>query len=276
MVNSLSSGWKCLCAVMCIGICGTGHVASSDSTVISHVWKNGVHIMEENSSQGVDAACSRDSVSGMERFERENSKICFIAGPMRAGKSKMLIDFIFNGGGEGKSNILAFTSSLVVTDGAKPCLHTRADGRTVHANIFDNTTDFIDAFQLLKKCVASTQNDVSDFSLYIDEGQFLTEDQLKQLARVSMFAEVKEVNISGLIYNYMGEMFLSSKMLLDRYAAFVLRENANCELCGAKSAATKNIRLDGNGRRMLRGDEISIGNDQYKSVCDKCFDDGLR
>lgn len=223
---------------------------------------------------GIDVLKSREKRAKAKEMKRENSKICFIAGPMRAGKSKMLIDLIFDSCGEKRGNVLAFTSNLVVKEGESALLHTRADGGTVHASIFDANTNFLDTFELMKTC-SSQESGLYTFSLYIDEGHFLTVEQVSQLAKLSLYTEVKEVNVSGLVYNYMGGVFPASEALMEKYAAFIILENANCEICEAKNMATKNIRVDNKGNRILSGDVVCI-DEQYKSVCEKCFNEGLQ
>lgn len=107
--------------------------------------------------------------------------------------------------------------------------------------------------------------------VFIDEAQFLTEDQVWQLARV-----VDDLNIPvmayGLRVDFMGKLFPGSATLLA--LADEMREVRTICHCGKK--ATMVIRKDGAGRVVTGGDQVQIGgNESYVSLCRKHWRDAM-
>ncbi|MEO0419048.1 MAG: thymidine kinase [Pseudomonadota bacterium] len=105
----------------------------------------------------------------------------------------------------------------------------------------------------------------------LDEAQFLTKDQVWQLARLS-----DELGIPVLCYglrtDFQGELFPGSSVLLGIADALV-ELKAVC-WCGRKAAM--NLRVDGNGRAVLEGEQTEIGgNDRYVALCRKHFSAAL-
>jgi len=101
----------------------------------------------------------------------------------------------------------------------------------------------------------------------IDESQFLSKDQVKQLTMV-----VDKLNIPVLCYgirtDFMGELFSGSMHLL-AWADKIIELKTVCH-CGRK--ATMVVRLDINGKVVLDGEQVVIGgNDKYQSMCRKHF-----
>ena len=102
----------------------------------------------------------------------------------------------------------------------------------------------------------------------IDEAQFLTKDQVKQLGKI-----VDELKITvmafGIRTDFQGELFEGSQELLA--LADNLKElKTICSECDKK--ATMVVRLDSNGKILLEGEKILIGgNEIYKTLCRKHF-----
>ncbi|WP_120632040.1 thymidine kinase [Ruegeria sp. EL01] len=101
--------------------------------------------------------------------------------------------------------------------------------------------------------------------VFIDEAQFLSEDQVWQLARA-----VDDLNVPVLAYglrvDFQGKLFPGSAALLA--LADEMREVRTICECGRK--ATMVIRRDENGRAITEGAQVQIGgNETYVSLCRK-------
>lgn len=101
--------------------------------------------------------------------------------------------------------------------------------------------------------------------VFIDEAQFLSEDQVWQLARA-----VDDLNVPVLAYglrvDFQGKLFPGSAALLA--LADEMREVRTICKCGRK--ATMVIRQDANGNAITEGAQVQIGgNETYVSLCRK-------
>ena len=103
--------------------------------------------------------------------------------------------------------------------------------------------------------------------LLIDEAQFLTPAQVRQLHRLAHTGGVP-VLCYGLRGDFRGEPFPGSALLLT--LADDLEEMKSVCACGRK--AQLNMRIDAQGRRVLHGEQVLIGgNERYRAVCPSCF-----
>ena len=101
----------------------------------------------------------------------------------------------------------------------------------------------------------------------VDEAQFLTRDQVWQLARLADEAGIPIV-CYGLRTDFQGELFPGSAALLG-IADKLVELKGVCH-CGRK--ATMNLRVDGEGRAVRAGEQTEIGgNDRYVALCRKHF-----
>ncbi len=99
--------------------------------------------------------------------------------------------------------------------------------------------------------------------VFIDEAQFLGEDQVWQLARA-----VDDLNVPimcfGLRVDFQGKLFPGSAALLA--ICDEMREVRTICFCGKK--ATMVVRKDDSGQVLTAGDQVSIGgNERYVSLC---------
>lgn len=100
-------------------------------------------------------------------------------------------------------------------------------------------------------------------AIFVDEAQFLTPDQVWQLARVVDDLKVP-VLCYGLRVDFQGNLFPGSATLLA--LADEMREVRTICHCGKK--ATMVIRQDDSGRAITKGDQVQIGgNESYVSLC---------
>ncbi|MDE0969044.1 MAG: thymidine kinase [Octadecabacter sp.] len=110
--------------------------------------------------------------------------------------------------------------------------------------------------------------------VFIDEAQFLSPDQVWQLARAVDHLSLP-VMTYGLRVDFMGELFPGSATLLA--LADEMREIRTICYCGKK--ATMVVRKDGNGDIVTGGNQVQIGgNETYVSLCRRhwreAIDDG--
>lgn len=99
--------------------------------------------------------------------------------------------------------------------------------------------------------------------VFIDEAQFLTKDQVWQLARAVDDLKVP-VMCYGLRVDFRGELFPGSAALLA--LADEMREVRTICHCGKK--ATMVVRHDENGNALQDGAQVQIGgNESYVSLC---------
>jgi len=101
----------------------------------------------------------------------------------------------------------------------------------------------------------------------IDEVQFLTKEQIKQICKIS-----DELNIPVMCYgirtDFRGELFEGSAELLALADNFIELKT----VCGCGRKAIMVVRLDDKGKVITDGDQIKIGgNDTYKVYCRKHF-----
>ena len=101
----------------------------------------------------------------------------------------------------------------------------------------------------------------------IDEAQFLTPDQVRQLHRLAHAAHLP-VLCYGLRSDFRGDAFPGAAALLT--LADDLEEMKT--ICACARKASMNLRVDDLGRRVQEGEQVVIGgNERYRAVCPSCF-----
>jgi thymidine kinase len=104
----------------------------------------------------------------------------------------------------------------------------------------------------------------------IDEAQFLTPAQVRQLHRLA-HAHRLPVICCGLRSDFRGEGFPGAIALLT--LADDLEEMKT--ICACARKASMNMRIDSQGRRVKEGEQVVIGgNESYRAVCPSCFYSG--
>lgn len=185
------------------------------------------------------------------------AKLYFYYSTMNAGKSTSLLQAAHNYAERGMSTLL-FTARL--DDRAKGRIASRI-GIESDAYRFDAQTDF---WTLL--------SGAKTHCILVDEAQFLSAAQVRQLARI-----VDEANIPVMCYglrtDFLGELFPGSAALLAW--ADTLSELKTICCCGKK--ATMVVRVSPDGVVERTGQQIEIGgNDRYVSLCRKHFSESIR
>ncbi|MFD1882907.1 thymidine kinase [Paracoccus pacificus] len=178
------------------------------------------------------------------------AKLYFHYSSMNAGKSTLLLQASYNYRERGMSTLL-LTAALDDRAG-----HGRIASRLGIAQDALTFASDTDLFALL----ASHPNSAC---VFIDEAQFLTREQVWQLARAVDDLDVP-VMCYGLRVDFRGELFPGSGALLA--LADDLREVRTICFCGRK--ATMVARHDAEGRVMREGAQVEVGgNDRYLSLC---------
>lgn len=185
------------------------------------------------------------------------AQLYFYYSSMNAGKSTSLLQSSYNYRERGMN-------SLVMT----PAIDDRAGmgkvasrmGIEAEAQIFASEDD-------LSQIIKAQHEAEYIHCVLIDEAQFLTKDQVKQLTYV-----VDILNIPVLCYgirsDFLGELFTGSHYLL-AWADKLVELKTICH-CGRK--ANMVLRLDAQGNPVKEGAQVEIGgNETYESVCRKHF-----
>lgn len=182
------------------------------------------------------------------------AKLYFCYAAMNAGKSTALLQASYNYIERGMRTLL-FTSSLYAEDGIG--LISSRLGISAEAELYDAEDDL---FSFIRDEAQRAKVDC----VFVDEAQFLTADQVWQLARVVDRLDVP-VMCFGLRTDFQGKLFPGSAELLA--VADTLREIRTICYCGAK--ATMVVRQDIHGRVLTEGDQVSIEKSVYVSLCRK-------
>ncbi len=176
---------------------------------------------------------------------------------MNAGKSIDVLKIAHNYNEQDK-HVVIFTSALDNRYG-KGYVASRI-GMKREALLFDEKSNLVS--DVMKACA---ENKI--YCVLIDEAQFLTRAQVLALVYV-----VDELDIPVIAYglknDFKNELFPGSEALLC-YADKIEELKTICWHCNKK--ATMVLRMV-DGEPVYSGEQISIGgNDQYVSVCRKCY-----
>ena len=185
------------------------------------------------------------------------AKLYFYYSTMNAGKSTALLQAAHNYAERGMRTLL-FTARL--DDRAGGRIASRI-GINKDARKFDGETDFWEA------CPP-----VAPHCVLVDEAQFLTQVQVRQLSRV-----VDEANIPVMCYglrtDFRGELFPGSAALLAWADSLAELKTICC--CGRK--ATMVVRVSPAGVVERAGQQVEIGgNERYVPLCRRHFAESHR
>lgn len=185
------------------------------------------------------------------------AKVYFYYAAMNAGKTTVLLQSSYNYRERGMRTLL-FTPSIDTRYGTgriESRIGLRSGAISVQAadNLFARVS------------LEHTSQPVA--CVLIDEVQFLTPDQVWQIAEVADVLDIP-VLCYGLRTDFQGRLFPGSATLLG--IADDLTELKTICHCGRK--ATMNLRIDRNGRAVREGEQIEIGgNDRYVATCRRHF-----
>ena len=181
------------------------------------------------------------------------AQMYFYYSAMNAGKSTSLLQSSYNYRERGM-NTLVLTAAIDDRYGIGKVAS--RIGLETEASIFSSESNLINL-------VVEALENQSIHCVLVDEAQFLTKEQVRQLTHV-----VDNMNIPVLCYglrtDFQGELFIGSHYLL-AWADKLVELKTICH-CGRK--ANMVVRLDGSGKVMKEGEQVAIGgNESYESVC---------
>jgi len=188
-----------------------------------------------------------------------HGKIIFRYGTMASGKSLGLLATAYNFQEHGIPFIIL--KSKIDTRDGENVIHSRAlgDRECVSISQEDNVYNMIAAYQ-----------NIGDDQLrwiIVDESQFLTEQQVEQLAAI---ADVMNINIMcyGLRTDFKTRLFPGSKRLFE--LADSIEEIKSTCYCGSKTIF--NARMNAQKEIITDGAQVEVGGDErYTSLCRKCY-----
>ena len=190
------------------------------------------------------------------------AKLHFYYASMNAGKSTALLQADFNYRERGMATML-WTAAIDQRPHDTPDLAIISRiGIGAPAHRYDRNTDLVEAIMPNVQPLAC---------VLVDEAQFLSRDQVWQLARVADEGGIP-VLCYGLRTDFQGALFEGAAALL-AIADRLVELRAVCH-CGAK--ATMNLRIDANGSPVRDGVQTEIGgNDRYVALCRRHFRESL-
>ncbi len=186
-------------------------------------------------------------------------KLYFRYGTMGSAKTAMLLTTAYN-----------FEERGMGYWCLKPVVDTREKKNVIRSRIgIERECKWIypetDLYEMVKDAFEQTLN-IPDWIL-VDEAQFLSSEQVDQLARV---VDDYGCNIIcyGLRTDFKTHMFEGSRRLFE-IADSIEEVKSTCN-CGRKTIV--NARIDSKGEIITEGEQVEIGgNDRYIAVCRKCW-----
>jgi thymidine kinase len=189
------------------------------------------------------------------------AKLYFHYATMNAGKSTMLLQASFNYRERGMHTLL-FVAGHYRKESDLGYISSRV-GLETDAEMF---RDGDDLYERIREHHASK----TTHCVFVDEAQFLEEDQVWQLARVADRLGIP-VMCYGLRTDFQGNLFSGSQALLA--LADELREVRTICRCGRK--ATMVVRIGADGKVARDGDQVAIGKDAYVSLCRRHWEEEM-
>lgn len=186
------------------------------------------------------------------------AKLYFRYACMGAGKSIDLLKVAYNYEERGHKVMLI---TAEIDDRFEKGKITTRIGISKDAHTFNTDTNLLDLCKSL---------DYVPACILIDEAQFLSKEHVNQLTDIVDYIDIPVI-CYGLRTDFRNELFEGSNALLT-IADKIEELKTICE-CGKK--ATCNMRTV-DGKIATTGEQIVIGNLEYKSVCRKCYKERVK
>lgn len=184
-----------------------------------------------------------------------NGAIYFRYGVMGAGKSAMLLKSLYIYDRMGKKYLLLTSKK---DDRYNVGYITSRNGNSRKAIAISDEDNILDGLRW--------HNYELDY-IIIDEWHLFNPKHVEELVEASLKHNITVI-CYGLMLNYLGEMFESSKKIIE-VSHSIQQIPFYCELC-KNNLATHHL-LSKDGEYIFDGDEIFIGDEEYQSVCYDCF-----
>ena len=182
------------------------------------------------------------------------AKLYFSYSAMNAGKSAILLQSAYNYHERGMKTLL-LKPEVDTRDPLSNHIVSRI-GIKAQAEVFSADTN-------LEEFIKQYYNKTKVDCILLDESQFLTPDQVWQLASISDDFGIP-VMCYGLRTDFKGNLFPGSATMLA--IADDVREIRTLCWCGRK--ATMTMRFDAEGKAITDGNQVDVGgNEKYISLC---------
>lgn len=185
------------------------------------------------------------------------AKLYYIHATMNSGKSLQLMSVAHN---MDERNVPSLT--------IKPEIDTRDGKNQIYSRIgISRPCITFSPDENLYELVKSKENINELKWIFVDEAQFLTEEQVDQLSDI---VDTFDINVMcyGLRTDFKSKLFPGSKRLFE--LADTIEEIKSTCSCGNKNII--NARVDKEGNVMSNGPQTLVGgDDRYISMCRKCW-----
>lgn len=189
------------------------------------------------------------------------AKLYFYYSAMNAGKSTVLLQSSYNYHERGMRTLILAPELDDRFQSGKVTSRIGIEADAVTFNTADN----------LLTMALRTHAQEPIHCVLVDEAQFLTKIQVRQLSEICDGHEIPVLTY-GLRTDFQGNLFEGSQHLL-AWADSLVEIKTICH-CGNK--ATMVLRIDEKGRAIKDGSQVQIGgNERYQSVCRKHFKAGM-
>ena len=185
------------------------------------------------------------------------AKLHFFYSTMNAGKSTSLLQSNHNYKENGLDTLIFLPNETSKLSNGQIVSRIGLKAKAIIANKDFNFLNFI-------------KDNISEnlSCILIDEAQFLTKEQVRQLGQVADKLNYP-VMCYGIRTDFRGELFEGSAELL-ALADNLIELKTICSLCSRK--ATMVVRKDGSGKVVTEGSKVVVGgNDIYMPVCRKHY-----
>lgn len=181
------------------------------------------------------------------------AQLYFYYSTMNAGKSTHLLQSSYNYRERGLNTVLY--TALIDDRFAQGQVSSRL-GINAKAKLFDQQSDILNE-------VSALQEESKIDCVLVDEAQFLTTEQVKQLTDIVDHLKIP-VLAYGIRTDFLGQTFNGSAALL-AWADKLIELKTICH-CGKKANFV--IRRDQDGNAVTGGQQIEVGgNEKYESLC---------
>lgn len=188
------------------------------------------------------------------------AKLYFHYAAMDAGKTTMLLQAAYNYRERGMTTMLFVAGHYRKDD--QGYISSRI-GLEAQAEMFRDGDD-------LFARVAAHHEHTTVHAVFVDEAQFLEEEQVWQLGRIADRLNIP-VLCYGLRTDFQGKLFSGSQALLA--LADEMREVRTICRCGRKASMV--VRLGPDGKVAKQGAQVAIGKDAYVSLCRKHWEEEM-
>lgn len=190
------------------------------------------------------------------------AKLYFNYGTMCSGKSSSIIGIVSNYNRQNKET-LVFSYKYDSRFNNNGAVANRDGSILLNTINFDENFNFYNFYQNYKDNV-----DKKISCILIDESQFLSKEQVLQLADLTATEDIP-VMCFGLKSDYMGDLFTGSYYLLI-YADKITEHKTVCSMENCNNKATMNARFS-DGIFICSGKQMIIGDLEYKPICKNCY-----